>query len=157
MSFDFRKFNDFFLVFIGDFLKVVQQFFFKTAKDSMADIVENDINPEMYSADSTSSKYNYTLTDDGKLCLQYMGAYQCRHMRDDLAVNPVSDGTKFVITEESMQKLRNFDYTKNSPRNFNSNNGAYSEISDDRVLEFKSDSGKGMHIMHKEINEKGVD
>lgn len=131
--------------------------YFNPTKDSMADILENDINPEMYSTDSTESKYNYTLTDDGKLCLQYMGAYQCRQMRDDLAVNPVSDGTKFVITDESMQKLRNFDYTKNSPRNFNSSNGTYSVISDDRVLEFKSDSGSTIYMQIVNVTQNGYD
>lgn len=131
--------------------------YFNPTKDSMADILENDINPEMYSTDSTESKYNYTLTDDGRLCLQYMGAYQCRQMRDDLAVNPVSDGTKFVITDESMQKLRNFDYTKNSPRNFNSSNGTYSVISDDRVLEFKSDSGSTIYMQIVNVTQNGYD
>lgn len=131
--------------------------YFNPTKDSMADILENDINPEMYSTGSTDSKYNYTLTDDGKLCLQYMGAYQCRHWRDDLAVNPVSDGTKFVITDESMQKLRNFDYTKNSPRNFDSSNGSYSVISDDRVLEFKSDSGSTIYMQIVNVTQNGYD
>lgn len=131
--------------------------YFNPTRDSMANFAETDINSEMYSSDSTDSKYIYTLTDDGKLCLQYTGAYECRHMRDDLAVNPVSDGTKFVITDESMLKLRNFDYTKNSPRNYNSNDGTYSVVPEDRVLEFKSDNGSTIYMQIVNVTQNGYD
>ena len=41
--------------------------YFNPTRDSMANFAETDINSEMYSSDSTDSKYIYTLTDDGKL------------------------------------------------------------------------------------------
>ena len=72
-------------------------------------------------------------------------------------MDPVSDGTKFVITDESMQKIRDFDYTKNCPRNYNTNDGSYSVIPEDRVLEFKSDNGSSIYMQLVNVTQNGYD
>lgn len=102
---------------------------------------ENDYSPSMnsdqYHNFSIGATGTYQLTlSDGRPAIEYIGVYS-----GERALAPISNGVVFKITDESWDKLRNFDYSKDYPYQYDVFNAVYLDVSEDRIITFESDNG----------------
>ncbi len=84
-----------------------------------------------------TGRYQCTLSD-GRPAIEFTGVYTNR----ERPLNPISNGVVFKITDESWNKLKNFDYSQNYPPQWDFyHGGGYLDVSEDRIITFESDNG----------------